>query len=350
MQYHVYSQALAFLPFSFPESATALRLTSHLSIVSVNNNHQCCETENTPVLPMTTIPTQKPLVVILGWLGSKPRNLLPYERLYQQLGFRVLCHTAAPAMIVESVLQPSLKDQIVSPPIPWTSLSASTPRSMSHLAWNILVECHQAHPSAILFHLLSNGGCFVWERIRHILDGTIQNAPKEQYTTELYHHNEKLDQCLQQVKNNIAGVVFDSCPGGQLDGIGKALQYCSWDDRIQATWAGGSDLFKLQYAGTSSSIYPQVQARSQEYLDSLRDDCWNLPQLYFCSEDDDLAPYLALESLVRHRQRIFGKDLIWMRSWQSSRHVSHLCQHPKNYAQTLESFVQRCLSDQSSKL
>jgi hypothetical protein len=82
----------------------------------------------------------------------------------------------------------------------------------------------------------------------------------------------------------------------------------------------------------------------------LRDDCWNLPQLYFCSEDDDLAPYPALESLVRHRQRIFGKDLIWMRSWQSSRHVSHLRQYPKNYTQTLESFVQRCLSDQSSKL
>lgn len=271
---------------------------------------------------------RKPLVVLAGWLGSQPRLLRRYEALYERAGCRVLCRIAPAHMVIQSVYQA----ERIQVPKDWLQHQRVhvVPPSMQEMAWEILQCIHHLAPPTVVFHVFSNGGCFVWEQVRNILR-------ESQRDDSLMPAVVKAD--LRKIRNRVVGVVFDSGPCWGLHRINTALAHCTWKERIELVQKGGLNYLLLGQTGRQD----RIRLRNDEFMQSLRNDDWDLPQLYVYSHDDSLCPFDVLDELVRHRRGMLGHDRVWRVTWKSSRHCGHLLQHPKEYQAAVEAFLEACV-------
>ena len=129
----------------------------------------------------------EPLIVLVGWLGSRPRHLNKYETLYKRAGFRVLTRVASPSQVVTATLRlPHL--QI---PHRWPDLTLEKNScSIQDLAWEVLACIHKTPSPVVLFHALS-GNRFVGSLIRKKYKN-IQESAYHQIYPEYKHACEEL--------------------------------------------------------------------------------------------------------------------------------------------------------------
>ena len=277
----------------------------------------------------------KPLVVLLGWMGSQPKQLRHYSNLYQELGFRAVTFIASPSMVVSETLNPEVHVRI---PERWTShtfIEGSLPETVQGLAWRVLYRIRQLNPHGVVFHIFSNGGCFVWENLRRILDHEIGTCTEERGPGSSAENT-----ILLQIRLAIRGVVFDSCPGSDLHRISEALEYCTLQERAEILIdCGINNLSDL----TEPSVQQRLAARSKTYMDILGKDRWVLPQLYVYSVDDPLAKSSSIDALIESREECIGKHMIMKKRWGRSFHCSHLREHPAEYRSAVKAFVSMCL-------
>ena len=257
--------------------------------------------------------SERPLVVLAGWLGCRPRNLRQYENLYKGLGLDVVTCIATPRMVVAA-----------SRSLPSFLSEDSSPRnSIQALSWKVFQDVQER--KIWFFHAFSNGGCFVWEHVHRILE-----------------HNNQIIERSNGTIIKPAGVVFDSSPASYqgTDNLNQALAYCSWKDqavvRIESLWGG-------------ASMKQTSQERARLFWDGLVNDGLDTRQLYLCSHDDELTCYESLKKLVLYRQGIFGKDRVVLKDWQSSPHCAHILRHPDEYRDSVASFVASCLQDYNTR-
>ena len=273
---------------------------------------------------MPTCVPGRPLVVIAGWLGCQPRSLRRYEALYRKLGFGVATVViATPRMVVKSSTEYLPKIQV---PNQWPSFEYPS-HTMQGLAWDALRQVHASQCSVVLFHVFSNGGGFFWEQVKRIL----QKRDEENINANIK---------LKSIRSKVAGVVFDSCPAKysptNRNTLLDALSHCTWSERIGAYAQLVSQMSRLNLQDR--------EERAKEYFMGMRNDAWNVPQLYLCSKDDALTPYGPLRELVRHRQDMFGEERVLLCEWESSPHCCHLLQHPIEYEAAVSTFVNQCLN------
>jgi Eukaryotic protein of unknown function (DUF829) len=246
------------------------------------------------------MPSRRPIVVLSGWLGCQPRSLRRYAELYKGLGLDVVTFIATPHMVVGA-----------SQFSPFLSEETARKGSIQALSWDIFQNVQERQ--FWFFHAFSNGGCFVWEQLRMIVEHQKATQP--------------------------SGVIFDSSPANYhgKDNLSKALAYCSWTEqaaiRLQILWGG-------------AQMRHEREARARLFWSGLCHDEWNTRQLYLCSHDDDLTHFEDLIELVRHRQVLLGKDRVWLKDWQSSPHCTHLLKHPESYRLAVETFVDHCLHEE----
>jgi hypothetical protein len=250
--------------------------------------------------------SKKPLVVLAGWLGCQPRSLRRYEELYRRHGLQVLSYIAPPTAIFECTL-PSYKIDHMRQNRPTQAVNDNT--EMNQLVDRIILDIQASNCSSYIFHCFSNGGCFVWEAFK--------------YSTTIPP----------------AGLIMDSCPGLDLHRITEALNYCTWRERLQVVCTHWRYYYKALNVHTWQQ---QVQHRSNEYLENLSRDPWSkhIPELYLYSRDDILAPFRAVDALIKNRQEQ-GVE-VYHKVWDNSRHCAHLLDHTHEYEQSIESFLHRC--------
>ena len=264
--------------------------------------------------------TGRPVVILAGWLGCKPRSLRRYESLYQKMGFTPLVRIAPPSLVMEGCsLTPNLP-----PPSEIKRRRAPPSSSLDDFGWEIIEAVYRGNPSVVVFHAFSNGGCFVWERIRDTLGQQSLDA--------------ETSCVLDAVRSKLVGVVFDSAPAWYYsEGLLRAFAYCTWQEQLMA---------RAQWWTKSSK--PITEQRAIHYWDSMRNDPCDLRQLYLYSREDHLTIYAKLHELVEHRQATFGTDRVLSEVFQSSPHCCHLLKHPSEYSAAVESFVRRCLYNSES--
>lgn len=271
------------------------------------------------------------LVVIAGWLGCQPKQLRRYEELYKQLGFQTHSRIATPSMIVQTCLDSSAQIQI---PTNWPPPRSDSPlNSVEDLAWDILARVHETQSTCVIFHVLSNGGCFVWEHIRRIMGDVNENKIAS---------SESIQAIVSRIQNSLRGVVFDSCPATDVRCIENALDYCSESEKADVLRDLGQESLHFLRTDRSQEL---LQERTTVYWDRLANDHWPVPQLYLYSESDHLARAPGIDALIAHRRDLFGKGLIWKRRWTESPHVAHLLENPSDYKDTVDNFVAFCLQD-----
>jgi Eukaryotic protein of unknown function (DUF829) len=264
----------------------------------------------------------RPLVILAGWLGCQPRSLRRYEALYKKLGFGVVTRIATSNMVVMSVLHESS----INYPSGWPR-KRQRQETMQDLAWETLRIVDSSQSSAILFHAFSNGGCFLWEQVKNILKTRADN--------------EEVDSKLQAIQSKLSGVVFDSSPAyyspGDMSALLAALQHCTWRERIGAY---AQLLWHMPMLGKT-----ELEQRTTNYFESLKNDPLDIPQLYLFSKDDPFSQHDPIEELARHRQHLFGRDRILLQKWESSPHCGHFLKHPVEYESAISTFVDLCLHE-----
>lgn len=265
--------------------------------------------------------SRRPLVVLGGWLGCQPRWLKRYEDLYKSLGFDVLSYIATPRQVVHSTLD--LVPAIEVPP-QWPVQIPEESESMQQLAWHLLGNVHNKQPPAFLFHAFSNGGCFLWENTRRILDVNI-NVSCSQPEKEI----------LKALRGSLKGVIFDSCPAWMNPGgLRAALQFCPPIERLELLMRFGPGV--ILYDGQET-----VQKHAQRNCDLfkfLREDPLDIPQLYLYCKNDPLSDFQKIDDLFQYRHST-QKSSVMQHRWDESTHCAHLRIHPIEYVREVKDFA-----------
>ncbi|XP_054889576.1 uncharacterized protein si:dkey-5i3.5 isoform X2 [Poeciliopsis prolifica] len=228
----------------------------------------------------------KPLLLMLPWLGSRPQAVTKYCEIYFRTGFDVL--------VVES----EVKDFL------WPRWGLERGKSLLEL-----LQSERLMSRPLLIHAFSIGGYTFAQLLVHI------SQDKQQY---------------QAVAKRIKGQVFDSLVVGSLEhmatGLGKTL-YPRWENLIRQ----------------ASMLYFRIFKRQTvDYFNASIDAFYNTPvkapALIFSCENDLLSDAPSVEKLASHWQN-HGMD-ITTKKWEVSTHAGHLRQHPQEYLNTLNTFLQ----------
>ena len=206
------------------------------------------------------------------------------------------------------------------------------------MAWEILARIHQIQAPFVLFHVFSNGGGFLWEQVCRILD-LVQD--RQRHATERvvdFEINPQEAASLSEIRRKVRGVVFDSCPGSELHRIGEAIQYCTWKDRFDVMCSFWVDFLLIK----QQASYQRLCDRAESYMDYLKTNAWDIPQLYLYSGDDPLARADAIDDLIASRKQLIGDGKVLRRRWDSSPHCRHLLMHPHDYEAAVDSFISLC--------
>lgn len=245
----------------------------------------------------------KPVIVLCGWLGCRPRNLRRFTEMYNHIGYDTILQIGSPKSVIVAMLE--------GPP---TSLD------MKHLAIDILKELQAIQPPYYIFHVFSNNGCFLWEWIRYLL----------------YESGDIEMQGIDRQK--LLGIIFDSSPAyydGKIDMLQSALQYVpSLIER--------NDLLDMV-----ATLDPNVvEQRCHNFWNGLcNDTVTNIPELYVYSQEDKLASANHVEKLIEHRKDLIGKRKIWKHKFIDSEHCGHLLKYPNEYNGLVQRFLSFCIRE-----
>lgn len=266
----------------------------------------------------------RPVVVLAGWLGCHLKHLRRYEALYRKLGFHiVLSRIASPKMVVIAATTLTKTGTSCKRSVLPSARIQYPPTTMQELGWEVVEALKKSQCSDVIFHGFSNGGCFLWEQVRAILN------------TE--HENNDDREMVGSLRSKLRGIVFDSSPAyfmpGEHDELDKALQYCTWYERLQVKLHQWSCPVQKE----------EAKARAIQFWKEMRNDTWDTRQLYLYSHDDLLTQSQPLEELIQHRRALCGNNRIFSRSWTSSPHCTHLRTHQNEYQEALDSFIHVCL-------
>ena len=314
-----------------------VRRMSHPIIPS--SSKRCFSSE-----PQSFLGNTKPLIILLGWLGSTPRTLNRYAQLYDRLGCQVIIRILPPVMVINASttpLSPLPRDinRLLSHSMTSTSRpsrdASYKPYNTTDAAVDILQEItDRGHPHFII-HNFSNGGCFLYEKICQILAYKLPVVEEKD--------NRSHDININPLKEKLIGVVFDSSPAAyhtRLDILDSAIMHVPIVERLQLKL----QMLSQQWIRGKEMTFETIKRRSNDYWNTLMCDTWDIPQLYIYSKVDNLTDWEELEKLIIHRRGHFGEHMIHSLRFEDSLHCCHLLRYPTEYKGATESFLELCIN------
>lgn len=247
--------------------------------------------------------TNKPVVILAGWLGCQPRNLRRYHDMYEKLGLTSVIRIGSPQSLLNAM----------------TMGPQSSSEKSSSLTISLLTEIQSLQPPYFVIHIFSNNGCFLWEWIRYLL---FESSSLDLTTVDTHNLRRKL-----------IGVVFDSAPvyyDGKIDGLQSALQYIPKKEKDHI----------LQVAYTIDTHL--LKQRFHEFWNGLCNDTIHIPQLYMYSTSDELASATEIERLIQYRKR---SNIVWKHNFTDSEHCGHILKYPELYHEKVEQFLDFCTTN-----
>lgn len=262
-----------------------------------------------------------PTAILVGWLGCQQKYIQPYELLYKDLGFDTITLLPEPWCVMEA----ALRANEVELPDGWPIVDSHPigPLRMQDLAWRLLARLRDGHNSPMLFHVFSNGGCFLWESIRRVLD-LQRNISCPQPAQSI----------LKTIEGRIGGVVFDSSPCwfGNGSNLSAALVYCSESEQKAIEEEFGITA-GLKEGGANQVHYDPT--RCSDYFAYLQQDELDIPQLYLCSKNDPLCDFEKVLEMVAQR-RLHQICPVKVQFWSESKHCGHLRTDPQKYTEAVK--------------
>lgn len=271
-------------------------------------------------------------VVLLGWLGSKPKHLRRYADFYNARGIHAVTFVASVKDLISFDLGRKLEERILE--------------LTKELALWLSESENDGRERFVLFHTFSNTG---WLAYGAILDKLLGR---------------------QDLLDKIKGCVVDS--GGDPDinpkvwaaGFTAALlkkrssaayssvstgQGNKVEGEIPVPITGDKGplfmevFFLVAFEKFFSYILnlPHVNQRLAKIISTLSKDQPPCPQLYLYSTDDKVIPFQSIETFIE-RQRRTGRK-VQSFNFGLSPHVDHYRTFPDKYSSQLQNFLKECL-------
>eukprot|EP00033_Pygsuia_biforma_P000340 GCRY01000413.1.p1 GENE.GCRY01000413.1~~GCRY01000413.1.p1 ORF type:complete len:325 (+),score=74.06 GCRY01000413.1:579-1553(+) len=302
--------------------------------------------------------TEKPVVVVLGWLGSSPKHVKKYVDFYSEQGFDVIWHIppfldtmlrpwrirkSAEAFVAQYFRHFSHADSlsafgvIEAAPLKKTHLLENTPHKATDTAVSrpTGTEANALQPRPTFVHTMSGNGLNFYA---HIVSA-IHRLPEEE---------------KQWWKQSLVGCVVDSAPPplspnafvlGTVDSIAGILSAGKNVD-------GTSQKLLPKLEPFLTPLYRSILNRRKNHMTALEDAVLctapDLPApsyLYIYGGADELVPPAHVESWVQRHAATgasVAKTII-----PNSPHVQHLRVRPDLYTRAVRSFVRECLESRA---
>ncbi|MCO5581654.1 hypothetical protein L7F22_035543 [Adiantum nelumboides] len=241
-------------------------------------------------------PSRAGVVVALGWMLSRRKNLAPYTRLYKSCGWDCLvCH-------------PHFFNLVF-------------PSGATTLALSVLEELAQElekHACPVVFAVFSGGHKACLYKIIQILLGQCNEVIIEEGK-------------FSGVVRSLAGLIFDSSPVDAVSHLGAKFV-----SHQVLTLQPGRPIGVVSWVAYAVSKGVDVVFSRQ--LGRERIDLWKAlyssvkvgPILFFCSENDKLAPVETIQIFASNLRKLGGK--VDMVVWEESEHVGHFRHYPERYS------------------
>lgn len=234
------------------------------------------------------------LVVFFSWMLAKETHLEKYRDLYFKHGFDVLTVKTSPF-------------QLFLPPV-----------GSQKVASNVLafLRTHVASYPNMLIHGFSVGGYQFGEVLVKMQEALFQRD---------------IDANLETVKNSIKGMIFDSAV--DIEGIPYGFS------RAMVGKSPLAPVLEKLIAAHMRLSYPFATKHYLASSKAFHNTILRCPALMLVGNDDEVGNPAGNER-VASRWRELGVDVAW-KCWDDSRHVTHLHQHPAEYALQVDNFLKK---------
>uniref|UniRef100_A0A8C3SE04 Transmembrane protein 53 n=1 Tax=Chelydra serpentina TaxID=8475 RepID=A0A8C3SE04_CHESE len=230
-----------------------------------------------------------PLVVLLPWFGARPRSLARYLELYLPRGLDVL--------VVESELSHFL----------WPRRGLAYAASVLDLLRDSQPFCSRP----LLVHAFSIGG-YTFAQMMVLM------------SREPQRHRQLVDR--------IRGLVYDSLVTGSLGDMALGVAQMSSSAAFRPLVRGGTRLYfslsrccTVRYYKAAQGVFSRPPLRC--------------PVLVFYCCNDPLSDPALVQALLESWR---GAGIpVRAQVWQDSRHAAHLRQHPQEYQEALQGFLEQ---------
>jgi hypothetical protein len=241
-----------------------------------------------------------------------------------------MIRVASPESVIAAIQQgpgnPQLKSDTNTQPCTGYLQPSVQTKDLCLQAFDVLHELQSRQCPQFVVHMFSNGGCFLWEWIAHILTQQHQS---------INWNDSSID--VRALRGRLIGCVFDSSPAnyeGRPDGIVAVLQHVT-------PMTERNRLLEIAKRVDASA----VNKRHDEFWNKMTcDRHLGAPELYLYSNNDKLTAHKPLQKLIEKRVEVLGKENVLAHNFIDSEHCAHLLKYPEQYDSELRKFVAMCSS------
>lgn len=271
-------------------------------------------------------------VVMLGWLGSKPKHLRRYIELYNSRGIHAVTFVASVKDVLSFDLGKKLEERIVV--------------LANELALWLSESDKDGRERCLIFHTFSNTGWLAYGAI-------LENLKSRQDLLE------KIKGCVVDsggdpdinpkvwsagftaaMMKKRSSFAYSSVEAGEGKEVGSPLN--SGNSQIKGAMLTETVLFAaLEKLFSFLLNLPDVNERLKKIISFLVKNQPSCPQLYLYSTADKVIPFQSVESFIEEQRRS-GRE-VHSFNFGSSPHVDHYRTFPDNYVSVLQKFLQECL-------
>nr|GMD56973.1 transmembrane protein 53 [Ipomoea batatas] len=265
-------------------------------------------------------------VVLLGWLGSKPKHLRRYVELYNSKGFHAVTFVTSVRDVLSFDLARKLEERV-----------ASMARELA--SWVSQSE-EDGRERALIFHTFSNTGWLTYGAILDNWRGRKDLLDKIKGCVVDSGADPHIDPKVWAAGFTVAllkkrSSLVDPGEGNELDSHSSKIQEKKSSFVETLLLDGFEKLFSILLN------LPNENRRLVKIISTLMNDQPPCPQLYLYSTSDMVIPYQSIELFIKE-QSVRGRKVSSF-NFGTSPHVDHYRTFPSTYASLLQNFLEESL-------
>jgi hypothetical protein len=207
------------------------------------------------------------------------------------------------------------------------------------------LENAQKRPIPVIFHLFSNGGCFVFEQMELLFQKTpIENAEVQEEESS----SKDIDQDLLLVQDRLRGQIFDSSPAYLTAKSGTAALEGAFPNALVASILKGV----LLSIHTASHVFDKlfgIPPRTETFWNRFLESNLCRHQAFVYSSHDRVTDHVQLDELIQSRKTNFPDSTIMVKKFDDSEHCTHYPKHKEEYTEFVYEFLDMATSDMKKK-
>lgn len=276
-------------------------------------------------LDIVQVKNPRAVVILLGWWGAERRQVDKYGKIYQD------AHCSTIVGVADKYALLWKDDKKLS------RLARECTLETARILQPLLRNNEQETEIPVIFHVFSNGGCFVLEHVERLL---LQETADK--------NTSPVDDDLQLVRHCLRGQTFDSSPAFVSRETSIAALEGAFSNPLVFQFLKAAVHLQYMFQFLRNKIFQQTPWPETFWNHFVTSDLGSsssgssIRQAYIYSSSDHVTDSNKLEELIQARQRSHPVSVL---RFSDSDHVQHLLRHRDEYSQFVKEFVQKVVDE-----